>query len=128
MDYIKDFDNSVESFTDKYIRNQTVVYGVIFLFLMLYASKVAPVLPDNINNIFTNQYFKLFAIVLILWVAHVSPSLSIMIAILFLMLTNYANNKNIWEKLTNAEIHSARLKEIKARSTPDQITIDKNKL
>jgi hypothetical protein len=101
MDYINSFDKTVTNFTDKYMRNQTIVYGIIFLFLMLYSSKIAPDLPDSINKIFTNQYFKLFTIILILWVAHVSPVLSILIAVIFLMVINYANNKMIWEKLSN---------------------------
>jgi hypothetical protein len=103
MDLIKQFDTQVEKFADAYIRKQNIVFGIIFLLIILYASRISPDLPPAVVKVLSNQYFKIFALVLILWVAHVSPSMSILIAVVFLMLMNYVNGKKIWEFLNNVE-------------------------
>lgn len=98
---INSFDNVISVFTEKYIRKPQIVYGILVLFVILYSSQIAPMLPGSISRVFQSSFFKLFVFIMILWVAHVSPSLSIIIAVVFLLSTNYLNNKKLWESLDN---------------------------
>jgi hypothetical protein len=84
-----------------YIERPSVVKGVVTLFLMLYAARVAPVPPKAILNLFENVYFKLFIFSLILWTAQVSPSMSIMIALAFMVTINYTTTGKVWEMMEN---------------------------
>lgn len=101
MDYVKKFDSSIEKALTRYIRKPEIVYGMIILFIALYAAHVAPSLPPVITKVFDNTYFKLMFMIFILWIAQISPSLSIVIAVGFLMITNYVNNKSLFEMLDN---------------------------
>lgn len=95
------FDNTINKFGDEYIRKPEIVYGILVLFIILYSAQIAPMLPGNMTHVFGTSFFKLFVFVMIMWIAHVSPSLSIIIAVVFLMSTNYLNNKKLWEFLDN---------------------------
>ena len=101
MDYVKKFDSSIEKALTRYIRKPEIVYGMIILFIALYAAHIAPAVPEVISKIFSNTYFKLMFMIFILWMAQISPSMSIVIAVGFLMITNYANNKALFEMLDN---------------------------
>lgn len=101
MEYANKFDSTVEKMVNKYLRKPQFVYGIIILFLALYAAHIAPTVPLVVAQIFDNMYFKLFVMILILWIAQVSPSLSILIAVAFMMISNYANNKALFEMLDN---------------------------
>jgi len=112
MNYINKFDNIVEKYADEYIRNKSVIFGIIFLFLMLYSAHIAPKLPSFVINIFDNSFFKLFVFVLILWVARVSLSLSILIAVVFLMTTNVMNNKKLLEFIENEPMENEGIEDV----------------
>ena len=101
MEYAKNFDSSAEKMISKYIRKPQIIYGILILFIALYAAQIAPLVPLSVSKVFNNSYFKVCFMILVLWVAQVSPSLSILIAVLFLMVTNYANNKSLFEMLEN---------------------------
>lgn len=101
MEYAKNFDSSAEKMISKYIRKPQIIYGILILFITLYAAQIAPLVPLSVSKVFNNSYFKVCFMILVLWVAQVSPTLSILIAILFLMVTNYANNKSLFEMLEN---------------------------
>ena len=101
MDYVKKFDSSIEKALTRYIRKPEIIYGMIILFIALYAAHIAPAVPEVISKIFSNTYFKLMFMIFILWMAQISPSMSIVIAVGFLMITNYANNKALFEMLDN---------------------------
>jgi len=97
MNYIRKFDNIVEKFANEYMRDNKIVYGIVFLFLMLYSAHIAPKLPLAAVQVFDNTFFKIFIFTLILWIARLSPSMSILIAVAFLMTTNVMNQKKLLE-------------------------------
>ena len=103
MEYIRLFDESLNSSLNEYIRKPTLIKGVVHLLLVLYAVRLAPELPKEVLELFKNQYFKLFIFSLILWTASFSPSTSILIAIAFMVTVNYATKKPLWEFLDNVE-------------------------
>jgi hypothetical protein len=101
---LKTFDDQLNNILDTYVRKPTLIKGVVHLCLILYAAKLAPELPQSVLTLFQNNYFKLFIFSLILWTAQFSPSTSILIAIAFLVSTNYINNKPLFEFLENTTI------------------------
>jgi hypothetical protein len=95
---VKAFDSKADSLI-KNIEKPTVVRGIIILLLSLYAAHIAPKPPAQIIKLFDNVYFKLFVFSLILWSAQFSPSISILIAIGFLVTNNYATTGKLWETM-----------------------------
>jgi hypothetical protein len=102
MDQINTFDNKVADIL-RYIEKPTFVKGMVYLCLMLYAARIAPVPPKAVLQLFENVYFKLFVFSLILWTAQISPSTSILIALAFMVTINYTTTGKIWEMLDNVQ-------------------------
>lgn len=101
---LKAFDTQMNDLLETYVRKPTLIKGVVHLLLILYAAKLAPQLPASVLKIFDNSYFKLFVFSLILWTAQFSPSTAILIAIAFLVSTNYLSNKPLFEFLENTNM------------------------
>ena len=92
-------DNSIGSFITK----PTIIKGVIHLFLILYAARLAPVPPRQVLVLIENVYFKLACLSLILWSAQFSPSTSILIALAFMVTINYTTTGKVWELMENID-------------------------
>ncbi len=101
MNYIQQFDKTINKGLEATLRKPSVVKGVIHLLILLYAARVAPTLPQPVTDLFTNSYFRLFVFSLILWTAQVSPVTSVLIALAFMVSVNYANQKPLFELLEN---------------------------
>lgn len=104
---IVNVDNSLNSILDQFVRKPIIIKGIVHLFLILYASRLAPVPPKQVLELFDNQYFKLACMVLILWTANFSPSTSILIAIAFMVSINYSTTGKVWEMLENVVVQQA---------------------
>lgn len=104
MDYIQQFDKTVNKALEATLRKPSIVKGVIHLLILLYASRVAPTLAPQITELFTNSYFRLFVFSLILWTAQISPVTSVLIALAFMVSVNYANQKPLLEFLENEAV------------------------
>lgn len=90
-------DNNIGSFMTK----PTIIRGVVHLFLILYAARLAPVPPKQVLVLIENVYFKLACMSLILWSAQFSPSTSILIALAFMVTINYTTTGRVWEMMEN---------------------------
>jgi hypothetical protein len=99
--YISQIDNKVNNILRTYVTKPTIIKGIVHLLLVLYAVQLAPELPKPVQEVFKNAYFRLFIFSLILWSAQFSPSISIAIAIGFMVTMNYINNKPLWEFMEN---------------------------
>jgi hypothetical protein len=100
-DTLKAFNGQMNDLLDTYVKKPTLINGIVHLLLILYAAKLAPQLPASILKLFDNTYFKLFVFSMILWTSQFNPSTAILIAIAFLVSTNYLNNKPLFEFLDN---------------------------
>lgn len=98
---VNTFDSKLQYVIDNYIQKPTLIRGVVYLCLMLYAARIAPVPPMPVLRLFENVYFKLFIFSLILWTAQVSPSTSILIAVAFMVTINYTTTGKLWEMMDN---------------------------
>ncbi len=83
----------------EWLFNETNFKGLAHLFLILYATRLAPELPKVVLDLFTNGYFKLFIYVLILYTANVNPTTALLIAIAFMVTLNLANQKKMFEMM-----------------------------
>jgi len=124
---VKTFDQQADSLL-KSIEKPNIVKGIIILLLALYAAHIAPTPPMQIIQLFDNIYFKLFVFSLILWSAQFSPSISILIAIGFLVTNNYATTGKLWESMTNTKKLNYNLNNylVKAPGTTVEVPIDVN--
>ena len=80
--------NSVLNAADEnlsFLHDNTYVKGIVVLMTLLYASLAAPSLPANIAALFDQMWFKLVFMFLILVSRNWSPSVSIMLAVGFLV-------------------------------------------
>jgi len=100
MNIIRQFDTIVNE-NLMMLYKPTVIKAIIHLLIILYATRLAPTLPQEVLQVFENAYFKLFIFALILWTAQFSPSTSVLIALAFMMTMNYVNKKPLWEFLEN---------------------------
>lgn len=103
MDYVKSFDDNLDKVLNQFVKKPTLIRGVVHLLLILYAARLAPMLPKVVLNLFENSYFKLFIFSLILWTSQFSPSTALLIAVGFMVTMNYINKKPLWEFLENTD-------------------------
>jgi hypothetical protein len=101
--YIQQVDSTLNKILQTYVKKPTIIKGIVHLLLILYAARLAPDLPKPVQEVFKNAYFKLFIFALILWSAQFSPSISILIAIGFMVTMNYINNQPLWEFMENID-------------------------
>lgn len=97
----KTLDKKIDTFLNDLIRKPVYVKGFVHLVLILYAVKLAPELPQQVLYFVNNQYFKLLMFSLIIWTSNISPSTSLLIALGFMITLNRANNKPMWEFMSN---------------------------
>jgi hypothetical protein len=103
MDFVKSLDKSVDQ-TAKALYKPTVIKGLVHLLLAVYVWKLAPEVPQTIQTLFENSYFRLFVFSLVLWTAQFSPSTSILIALAFMITMNYLNKKPLFEFMENTPV------------------------
>lgn len=98
---ISNVDNTLGNILQNFIQKPTIIRGVVHLFLILYAARLAPVPPKQVLALFDNVYFKLAIFSLILWSAQFSPSTAILIALAFMVTINYTTTGKVWEMMDN---------------------------
>lgn len=106
MDQVKKSLNQANTFIEKHlgkiVHNQ-YVFPVLHLMIILYAAKVAPILPQEILKIFDNFFFKIVFMFLILFTARFEPMTAIFITIAFLITMNYVHHGKLIEFLDNVD-------------------------
>lgn len=73
--------------------------GLLYLLVILYATKFAPALPRSVMGLVDNQFFQVLVFFLVIFSAKYSPSTALIISIAFLMTMNYVNNMKMFEKM-----------------------------
>jgi hypothetical protein len=84
---------------------------VVVIFIVLYASKVGPNLPNFIRNLFNNALFRVAILFFILVRANKDPKMSIFIAIGFILTLNYLAETETKETFGEMSINSNEIKE-----------------
>ena len=100
---IKSFDSNVKDIFSYVDNNEYITIGLA-LFLILYASFAAPMLPRSILRLFDNPIVKLLVFFLIVYVARKNVTVAI-IAAICVMVTLHALNKLKLDEIMRARIH-----------------------
>ena len=82
---------------EKFI-NKDIIYAIIALFLAMYGPRLHPKLPEFINKLFNNNYFRFCVILLIAYLSNKNLQLSLIIAVGFCLILSLANSNDIIEK------------------------------
>jgi hypothetical protein len=108
---------------DKYLsilHTNPYVSGTVGLFLVMYAGLAAPQLPANIAALFENSIFKVAILSLVLILKNYNPSLSILVAVGFLVSMNTLSKYRIFamatelDKINNSPLYHGSHGDMKA--------------
>lgn len=123
---VDQFNKYVTSFVPKQQTSvTTLATAIIQLLIALYAVRFAPNLPKVVQDLFTNPIarFVIFFIVLVL--AKNQPSTALVVAIAFLLTTNYINTGKVFEFMENTQDANSQLASQGVQS-PEQAISDLN--
>lgn len=82
-----------------YVFGNQWVQSLLYLLVILYATKFAPSLPRAVIDVIDNQFFKVLVFFFVIWSAKYSPSTALIVSIAFLLTMNYINNMKMFEKM-----------------------------
>lgn len=102
--YVAQFDSRLELLLHRITKPKVVraiLYILIQTALILYVTQFADMLPQSVLKVLSNDFFKLFMLSLVLWTARFSPSISIMVALAFIVTVNYSTTGKYWEMMEN---------------------------
>ena len=72
-----------------YILDNPYVKTILITFMILYVATIRPELPSYIKNLFNNPIFRIIVLFIVVMRANKDPFFSLMIAISFVITTNY---------------------------------------
>ena len=110
--YMAKFDRQVDSILIQVTRPKIVsaiLYVLVHTALILYVTQFAGMLPPSVLKMLSNDFFKLFMLSLVLWTAQFSPSISIMVALAFIVTVNYSTTGKYWEMMENIPTQSVEV-------------------
>lgn len=81
---------------NNFLRNEYVT-AVVALFVVLYASNVAPRLPDVVSDLFNNPIFRVFVLFLVAYIANKNPAVALLVSIAFVVTLNVINRQEAEE-------------------------------
>ena len=81
---------------NNFLRNEYVT-AVVALFVVLYASNVAPRLPDFVTDLFNNPIFRVFILFLVAYVANKNPAIALLVSVAFVVTLNVINRQEAEE-------------------------------
>jgi hypothetical protein len=103
MDYLRSYNADINSALSPL--DQPIIAGLLRLFLVLYGSMVAPVMPDYILKWFGFVPFRIFVLFLIVWTSNHSPDIAILVAVAFYVSINVLSGRRAFEKFQNVQYY-----------------------
>ena len=106
---------------------------IITYFLVFYGATASPELPNFILKLFENQIFRIFVLSLIVYKANSNPTLSILVALSFVIVMGMVNKKKFSEEFKSNfkeyfadENDEEEKKRIEAERAANRITVAQN--
>lgn len=106
---------------EKVLRNPYIM-AFLKIGIILYGSQLAPRLPDNITKYFHYTIVKILGVVLIAYLANVDFQLSILLAVVYILGSNYVSGRKLFESFENGEYSSDMTKYTDLLGKPSLIT------
>lgn len=100
MEAIKSVESVIKSNLDNVLQNPYVM-AILKISLVLYASQLAPKLPNMALATLQNTFVKIVAIALIAYIAEVDFQLAIILAIIFVIGINISSGRGFFESYKN---------------------------
>lgn len=75
--------------------DNSVVYGLLAVFLALYGPRLHPKLPESVRNMFNNNYFRFAVILLITFLSTNNLQAALLITISFCLILSYTNSQEV---------------------------------
>lgn len=79
------------------------VMAILKVFLVLYASQLAPRVPSVVSTAFSNTFVKIIAIALLAYLAELDFQLAIILAIIFVLGSNVLSGRDVLESYGNLQ-------------------------
>lgn len=83
------------------LRANTIVYGVLAIFLGVYGPRLHPRLPPMIRNLFNHPAFRTVVILLVVYLSSMDLQLALLVTIAFLLVSNVVNSLDAQEHFQN---------------------------
>lgn len=100
MEALNKLSLQAESFINPVLANPYIM-AVLKVTLALYASNVAPKLPESIMNIFNNTFFKILYITLMVYISEHDFQLAILLACVYVVGFNVLSGRGPFESFDN---------------------------
>lgn len=97
------------------------VYTILTIFIILYASKIGPNLPNFIRNLFNNALFRVAILFLIVVRANKDPVMSMLIAVGFVLTINFISEKEIKETFSEMPINTNEIPIIQEEEQSNEV-------
>merc|ERR1712196_384163 len=101
------FDRSIKGYFT--IVDNEFISATLSLFLILYASQIAPKLPNNVIKMFDNILVKLALFFIVVYVSNKNASLALTVSIAVMATIIIINNKNCVENISEQFISNYSL-------------------
>jgi len=79
------------------------VMAILKVFLIIYASQLAPRVPSAVSDLFSNTFVKIIAIALLAYISELDFQLAILLAIIFVLGSNMLSGRGILESYGNSQ-------------------------
>lgn len=100
MESVKAVSRQVESYIDPLLKNPYLM-AVLKITITLYASQMAPKLPNSVIKIFENTFFKIFAMTVMVYLSERDFQLAIMLAIVYVIGVNSLSGRGFTESFSD---------------------------
>jgi len=100
MESLKTISQTASGYAQKTLANPYVM-AVLKITIVLYAAQMAPRLPNSLTVLFSNTFFKLFALFVIAYLAEHDVQLSLILAVTFVFGTNLLAGRGFFESFSN---------------------------
>lgn len=85
----------------KYTLSNPYIMAIVKVSLVLYASQIAPKLPTAAEGVFSNTFFKIFALMMMIYIAGIDFQLAIIMAIIYVISLNFASGRGPLESFAD---------------------------
>jgi hypothetical protein len=100
METIKTISQTASGYAQKTLSNPYVM-AILKITIVLYAAQMAPRLPSPVTALFSNTFFKVFALFVIAYLGERDIQLSVILAVAFVLGSNILSGRGVFESFSN---------------------------
>jgi hypothetical protein len=97
--------DAIQNNLDKVFKNPYIM-AILKVFLILYASQIAPRMPNYVQDTFKMTIVKLIAVFALAYISEVDFQLAILIAIILVLGTNLISGRGVFESYKNLDFYN----------------------